>query len=139
MLKNYTSGIAALKSIGEIERLLATHGAKKVMTDFDTDHEPVTISFMVPTVQGDVGFRLPANIPAVNKILKNPKYSHHKGKASDVAWSIIKDWIDAQLAIIETEMVTIEQVFLPYMLMKDDRTLYEAVVSRGFLLSEGKG
>ncbi len=61
-------------------------------------------------------------------------------QAGRVAWRIIKDWVDAQMAIVETEMVTIEQVFLPYMLMKDSGyTLYEAMVNKGFYLPEGRG
>ena len=31
-------------------------------------------------------------------------------------WWIIKEWILAQIAPVETEMVTVEEVFLPYML-----------------------
>lgn len=54
------------------------------------------------------------------------------------AIGIIKDWVDAQLAIIESDMVTLEQVFLPYMQVKGNQTLYETMVERRFLLPEGK-
>ena len=46
------------------------------------------------------------------------------------AWRIIKDWVEAQLALLETEMVHFEEVFMPYILSGRD-TLYQA-------LSEGR-
>jgi hypothetical protein len=41
------------------------------------------------------------------------------------AWRIIKDWVQAQLALVEINMVTVPQVFLPYAIMQDGRTLWE--------------
>jgi hypothetical protein len=74
--------------------------------------------------------------------MKGPRYhswdtgskERLQAQASRVAWRIIKDWVDAQLAIIETEMVTLEQVFLPYMQVKDNKTLYEVMIEKRFLL-----
>jgi hypothetical protein len=42
-----------------------------------------------------------------------------------VAWRILGDWIAAQAAIIETEMVTLPQVMLPYMRTDDGSTVFE--------------
>jgi hypothetical protein len=43
------------------------------------------------------------------------------------------------MALVETQMVTTQQVFLPYAVMGDGRTLSEHVASDpGFLLGEGK-
>ena len=41
------------------------------------------------------------------------------------------------VALIETEQATMEEVFLPYLLDKNDKTLYELVSDRKFLLAEG--
>lgn len=38
---------------------------------------------------------------------------------------IAKDWLEAQLAILATEMVTFDQVMLPYMRALDGRTMWE--------------
>jgi hypothetical protein len=47
-------------------------------------------------------------------------------------------WVQEQLALIETRMVKTEQVFLPYALMRDNKTLYEHVESNPrFLLGSG--
>ena len=59
------------------------------------------------------------------------------GQPARVAWRILKDWVEAQMAIIEAEMASIEEVFLPY-LLRGDHTLYQEIENRGFLLLEGK-
>jgi len=153
-LKNYTTEVPAMKSIGEIQGNLVAHGARSIMVNYGPDREPGSLSFIVPTKQGDIPFRLPANVKSVETILVNmrarkPEEWHSDYKqvmeriqkqAARVAWRIIKDWVDSQLAIIETEMVTMEQVFLPYMLVKGGQhTLYETMVDRGFYLTEGRG
>ena len=154
-IKNYTTEVSAMKSIGQIEGNLVAHGARAIMVDYGADKGPVSLSFFVPTPQGELPFRLPANVPAVaNLLIKQLASSNYRqwdnayqqekrkkmeNQASRVAWRIIKDWVDAQMAIIETEMVTLDQVFLPYMTTKTGKTLYQVMVSQGFYLTEGKG
>jgi hypothetical protein len=56
-----------------------------------------------------------------------------------VAWRITKDWVEAQLAIIESQMVTTAQVFLPYAVTSNGQTLYEYIgQNTQLLLGEGK-
>jgi hypothetical protein len=55
-------------------------------------------------------------------------------QALRVSWRILKDWVEAQIAIVETKMVQIEQVFLPYAIMPDGRMLYERVRDAQFRL-----
>jgi hypothetical protein len=45
--------------------------------------------------------------------------------AERVAWRIVKDWLEAQLAIVATEMVTFDQVMLAYVRTSDGTTLYD--------------
>ena len=71
-----------------------------------------------------MSFRMPANIEAVQAILKRQFKSGRsrfttKEHASRVAWRILKDWVEAQLALLRTGQVTIEQAFLSY--MQDNR------------------
>lgn len=154
-LKNYSTEVPAMKSIGQIEGNLVAHGAKAIMIKYSADHEPESLSFIIATPQGDIPFRLPANVEKVHQLLlkqltsstfrqwdtayQATRREKARQQAARVAWRTIKDWIDAQLAFIETEMVTLEQVFLSYMTVKDgQKTLYEAMVDRGFYLTEGK-
>ena len=47
---------------------------------------------------------------------------------------MIKNGVEAQMAIVDTTMVQIEQVFLPDVIMPDGRTLYEQVRDPQFRL-----
>jgi hypothetical protein len=153
MIKNYTTEVPAMKSIGQIQFNLAAHGATAIMVHYGTDHEPESLAFVIPTPQGEIPFRLPANVKKLEALLLKQlsissyhtfdtqyqaQRKHKVGEqAKRVAWRIIKDWVDAQLAIIETEMVTIEQVFLPYMQVKNGQTLYQVMQEKRFMLTMG--
>jgi len=62
----------------------------------------------------------------------------NKYQAVRTAWRIVKDWVEAQMAILETEMVTMEEVFLPYLLVAGDKTLYQAIAESKFQLPSGE-
>ena len=47
-------------------------------------------------------------------------------RVNRAAWRIIKEWILAQMALIETETVAVKEVFVPYMLT-GKQTLYQAL------------
>jgi hypothetical protein len=140
-IANYTTTVTALKSIGEIQGMLVAHGAKHILIDYENE-EPVGLAFIIGTPHGDMPFRLPANIDRVQAVLNRQRVRSGvpKDMASRVAWRILKDWIRAQTAILETEMVSIDQVFLPYLQVgKDKKTLYDAMRDHRFQLTEGEG
>ena len=129
-IKNYTTTINVNKTIEEIQGILSKHGATAIMTEYNNGN--VTgLSFKIMTPRGELGIRLPSNTDRVLQVLKKQKKNNTKVKntfeqANKVAWRIIKDWIDAQMAILETEMVEMEEIFLPYMINNDGQTLYQA-------------
>ena len=140
-IANYTTSISAIKSVGEIQGILVGHGATSILINYAKDKTIESLSFKIETPHGELPFRLPVNALAVQKVLEDQgvdaryrTYEH----SSRVAWRIIKDWVRAQMAILETEMVRIEQVFLPYMMATDDKTLYDIMRDRKFLTG-GKG
>lgn len=140
-LLNYTTSINPQKTVGEIMGILAGHGARAILMNYSDDGSIEALSFQIDTAQGRVGIRLPVDPDAVLKVMDRQgvarKYLSRE-HALRVAWRIIKDWVKAQVAIVETEMVRMEQVFLPYMIVKEDQTLYEAMRDKHFLLGEGK-
>lgn len=145
-LLNYTTQIEAIKTVGEIQGILAAHGAKSILIDYADDGTVEALAFKVLTPQGDIGIRLPIDPDAVLKVLnqqnklgKVPKRYVNHSQAVRVAWRIVKDWVEAQMAILETEMVKMEQIFLPYVITPSGRTLYEAMVDQHFQLGPGEG
>ncbi len=151
-IANYTTDVPAMRSVGEIQGILVGHGARAIMIDYD-GKVPVALAFVLKTTQGELPFRLPANVKQVEKILlkmraRPPETWHSdyekvmdriKAQAARVAWRIIKDWVRAQMAILDTEMVKVEQVFLPYLDVGGGKTLYEAMADRGFKQISGGG
>lgn len=135
-LLNYTTSIDVHKTIGEIQKMLVEHGARKLMSEYASDGHINSLSFTIMTPGGETGIRLPANVGAVYETLKqqkksgkiktNPDYA----QAERVAWRIIKDWVEAQMAILESKMVTFQQVFFQYQINDQGKTLYEAYVQK---------
>ena len=61
-LKNYTTEVPAIKSVGQVQGNLVAHGARAIMINYGADREPESLSFIIPTKQGDIPFRLPARV-----------------------------------------------------------------------------
>lgn len=135
-LLNYTTEVPAEKSIAELQKILTKHGARKLLIENDDDGSVSSMSFMIETERGMSGYRLPLQWERVLAVLQEqkvqPRYKT-KAQAMRVGWRILKDWTEAQLAIIQTRMVSLDQVFLPYAVTSDGRSLYEHVVSSGLL------
>lgn len=134
-LLNYTTSISAEKTVSEIQSKLAKSGAHQILHEYDGLGNVNALSFRINTKFGEMAFRLPANITAVENVLKK---QFRRGKfvtreqATKVGWRILKDWVEAQLALIETGMVSVEQVFLPYAQNQSGQTIYEALVEKRF-------
>jgi hypothetical protein len=150
-LLNYTTTISPEKTASEIHGILVKHGAKSIQTDYK-DGKPDAIAFLVNTQAGDTPVRLPVNIEAVFQILKKQKLSSRTYRYSNltkeqeaalreqayrVGWRIIKDWIEAQMAILETEMVKLDQIFLPY-IETPKGTVYQLYQNMHLQLTQGQ-
>lgn len=136
-LKNYTSLSSLPNIFNAIEKTLATHGAKQVTRDYNSDGRIVSISFVVTTIRGDIGIRLPARFDRVEKIFEEQGIRFKPEQPYRTAWATIRDWVDAQMALIDWEMVKPEEVFLPYAIAQDGRTYFEVVEDKGFQLESG--
>ncbi len=150
-LLNYTTSIDVTKTLGEIQGMLARAGASRITLDY-SGQVPAAIEFEIATAIGVQAFRLPVNLQAIRSTLVN---QHNRGvrgvtarhttqeHAARVAWRIIKDWLEVQVALIETGMVKLEQVMLPYLLVPaTGQTMFEAFEQHNLALmaprSEGR-
>lgn len=104
------------------------------------------LSFMIVTPEKKVmAIRLPCDPKPVLRVLEEQsqqrKVSRHlvnEGQALRVAWRIVKYWVEAQMALLETQMVKMEQVFLPYAIVKNGMTLFESMQKDNFGLLDAK-
>jgi hypothetical protein len=139
-LLNYTTSISGEKTVSEIQAKLAQAGARQVLHEYDPLGNVSALSFRIQTQFGEIAFQLPANISAVEATLKKQarsgkiprRFENDPAQAARVAWRILKDWVEAQLALIETGMVTVEQVFLPYAQNAIGQTVYESLLEKRF-------
>lgn len=148
---NYTTKIDPDKTAAEIAKLLSMNGAQAVLTEYDKDSGIVrAISFSIAVNENKIGFRLPCEWePIYNILAKDRKFPYDTKRkekmqsdlrlqAVRTAWRIVKDWVEAQMALIQTQMATTTEVFLPYAVMKDGRTLAQKIqTDPGFLLGDG--
>ena len=144
-LLNYTTTVAVEKTVGEIQRMLAKSSARSIQTDYDAEGEPVALAFQVEVRGALVGYRLPANIEVVHKTLLQ---QYNQGKvqrrfvtreqAARVGWRILKDWTEAQVALLETRMVSLDELLLPWMIAgQNGETLYQLFESSQLALPGG--
>lgn len=124
-IKNYTSTVDVYKSLGGIQGALASHGARKIMVDYDAAGKPIGVMFGVETPEGPRGFALPANVDGVLAEFARQKLKADREQAERTAWKNVHDWVLAQMALIEAGQVQLDEVFLPYLTDGRGRTLYQ--------------
>jgi hypothetical protein len=135
---NYSTEIPASRSVGEIIGLLARKGAQSITQEFYGDGRCKAIAFLMNVAAVPVSFRLPVNIEGVFAVMAKDKphstrsqYSRNewelrkRAEAERVSWRILKDWMEAQMALIESGQADPAQIFLPYAQQGDGRTMYE--------------
>ena len=139
---NYTTTVDSFKTVSEIEYILMKHKAKSIMKNYDG--ESITgLSFLIDTGVQQVPVRLPVKVDECLEVLKREKKNSPRSsikatreQAERVAWRILKDWIEAQMALLDIEMVEMQEIFLPYIEIQG-QTIYEKLEQKNFLLLEG--
>lgn len=135
-LKDYTTKISPHQSLGEIQGMLADAGANRLQIEY-ADSQPSAIAFTLDIGSGSHSYILPANVNGVFRVLST-EYEERRSRAHTgapdihqarrVAWRILHDWVDSQMAIVASGMVTMDQVMLPYLSVGAGKTLYEAMI-----------
>lgn len=154
-LLNYTTQIPVEKTISEIEAILSKNKAQKILKDYDGAGNVSAISFMIQWENKFIPIKLPMNLKAVMQVINNQTNQFKKGsygrqsrivpksmyndmdQARRVGWRIIKDWVESQMALYELQMVKLQEIFLPYIVGIDGKTLYEHIENnqfKGYLL-----
>ena len=114
---NYTTKISGHKTVGEVQAILAKAGAVSVSVDYENG-EPTAVTFAIFVSGQWVSFRLPSNWRGVLSRLEQdadvPARLKTEAQARRVAWRIIKEWVAAQMAIVDAQLASLPEVFLPY-------------------------
>ena len=138
---NYTTEVPAQQTIAQIIGKLAQKGAQSITQDFMGDGRVKAVSFVLNVGGMPTRFLLPANTAGVAGVLakEKPYTNYSKGsreqyrvkqaeQAEKIAWRILKDWIEAQMALIESGQVEPAQVFMPYAQDATGATMFQVWV-----------
>lgn len=136
---NYTTTVDAFKTVSEIEYILMKHKAKSIMKEYNGE-QIVALSFLIDTGRQQIPVKLPVKINECYEILKREKKNGSRNvkatmdQAERTAWRILKDWVAAQMALLDIEMVKFEEIFLPYIVDTSGRTMFERLEQQQFLI-----
>jgi len=131
---NYTTKVKTEKTAGEIQSILGNSGASAVMSEFDNG-EIVAVAFQIKMNNQVLSFRLPINHEGVLRVLKSQQIKNefkNEKQAKRTAWRITKDWIEAQVALVEAGQAEMVEVFMPYLQDKTGTTIYNKLKNGGF-------
>lgn len=139
---NYTTTILVTQTAGECQAILAAAGASSVAVHYENS-QPAELSFSLRTPHGLRNFTLPVDVNAMQAVLTKAERAGDfaplkkaAGKfasrehAANVAWRVVKDWLEANLALIAAQMATLTEVMLPYLHVDEGRTLWQAYQER---------
>lgn len=134
---SYTTTVRAEKTAAEIQQFLAKNKAQFILCEYDTSGNPSGLSFRTACPQGILTFRLPVRTAAFQKVLsrmKVPPKMKTAEHANNVAWRVMKLWVQAQLSLVEAGLAEMAEVFLPYMQNEQGDTVYQLLQESKFRL-----
>lgn len=126
---NYTTKISVDQTVTEIHRILAKASANAILNEYDPQGNISGIKFRLEIKGQQVFYNLPVNVNGVTNALKKDRQYRDEPHARRVSWRIVKDWIEAQMAIVFAGMAEVPQVFLPYAQTDNGQNLYERIQS----------
>lgn len=123
------------QTIGDIQKLLKKLKIRDILTNYGADGEVKAFSFSVDRGNSRISYRLPVDHKPLWRLAQQgkTKYIRTESQARNVAWRQVYRWIMAQLAIIHTEVYSMEEVFLSHMMVNRHQTVYDKFLEGGFV------
>jgi hypothetical protein len=119
---NYTTKVNPWTTVNEIQKILAKNKATHCSIKNEGSW-PVAISFTMTVNNTPLNFLLPCNHEGVFNALKRNKDVPAKSKnlehALAVSWRILKTWIDVQMAVVESGLISAPEVFLSHLIVNN--------------------
>ena len=131
-----TTQVPVTKTCAKIEEILQKRGVIEVWKKFENGHIEA-IEFVMKIADEEVAFKLPMRWQKIQTLALEGKTRHRKtaneDQARKIAARLILRWVQAQFALIDTGMVEMQEVFLPYVLAGSGQTFYQHLKSQGGL------
>ena len=133
-LKNAYSKIPINRIFELITSALVQHGARQIVWEYGNDGQVYGVTFVVPYQDKQLSIKLPARISNVSRVLQEQGFKPDFEQEYRTAWRNVLDWIEAQMAMIDTGMVKLIEVFLAYMTDGSGTTYFEVLEKKQFTL-----
>jgi hypothetical protein len=145
LIKNYSTDVPTHKTIAEIQKMLGENGATGVAFDYDGDGGIKAVYFRIKVKDRELPFRLPTkedevyNTLFANMIGQTDRLVKiRRERAKMIAWRVCKLWLEAQLTHVNLGQAKMEEVFLAYLVVDNNQTLFEKLEKNQFLLPSGE-
>jgi len=138
-IKNYTTRMPVAQSVAKIQQNLVDHGAIGFMMQYEKGTGRIeALRFSLDYNGQPLNYSVPVDWRKFQAVLREQKVPRCEDEdyCYRVCWADIRDWIDAQMALYETEIVKIEQIFLPYMTDNKGKTFFEKFEKNQLLLED---
>ena len=131
-IAHYTSDVAVAKTAGDIQALLARRGVTRIATLYAEDTgEAIGLGFTLRTDYGIRDFEMPVRIDGVYAALATdsnvPKAKRTREQAQRTAWRIAHALLVAQVALLDAELATLDELMMPFMVDGSGTTTYQAL------------
>jgi hypothetical protein len=139
-----TTKISVESTVADIQRVLGRYRCRAIASKFTSDGELEAVIFSVDVNGQEIPFRLPARWEPLFELINKSRSPRNQEKkveddreqAKRVAWRQILRWVEAQLALVQTNMVRMEEVFMPYVQLRGGQTLFDHFQARQFQIED---
>lgn len=143
-IANYTTSKTVDETMSDIIATLRRRGITRISTVYGDEGSPAGLEFTMRTDYGPRDFALPIRVLGVQEALRRAEaageFASQRKKAGTfttpehaarVAWAIARDWLRAQAALIDAQLVTLDEVMFPWMIGgQGAQTAFEAYRSQ---------
>ena len=137
---NWTTKIKARVTAQECVGMLVDHGAERAGLVVK-DKRPVGVEFQIDTRWGLRHYALPVDVDAnqalLRKALNEGRIDPGGGRtrsfligrehAEDVAWRVMRDWLEVQISMIESGLASMERLLLSWQLVSPGQDMFDAL------------
>lgn len=127
-IANYTTSKTVEETAAEIISALRRRGITRISTVYEDDGTPSGLEFTMRTDYGPRDFALPIRTAGVQAALVRAEAAGEfaasrkkagtftsSAHAARVAWAIARDWLRAQSALLDADLVSLDEVMFPWM------------------------
>lgn len=133
-----STDIPVFRTIAEIQRVLVRSGATQISQEYatsasgDSSGRVIGMVFILPVDDNVLHFKLPVRTENVYNIIHSArirqatKYEKQdREDAERIAWRQLLRWVEAQMAMVETGLAQVHEVFMPYGIDRSGKTMFE--------------